>query len=62
MTAAGIGRASHAQEVDVRSVAVGRTLLIAGLCALIPLVGNIVASFLTEWPVGEAGLWYPPLE
>ncbi len=30
-------------------VAVGKTLLIAGVCAVIPLVGNVVASFLTTW-------------
>lgn len=27
----------------------GRTVLVAGLTALIPLIGNVVASFLTEW-------------
>ena len=41
----------------MRSVAVGRTLLIAGLCALIPLVGNVVAH--SDRVAGEnLGLWY----
>lgn len=30
-------------------VAVGKTLLIAGVCAIIPLAGNVAASFLTTW-------------
>lgn len=30
-------------------VAVGKTLLIAAACAVIPLIGNIVASFFTTW-------------
>jgi hypothetical protein len=38
---------------------VGRTLLIAGLCALIPLGGNVVASFVTEWSGGRAWLVVP---
>ncbi len=32
-----------------RRVAVGKTLLIAAACAIIPLIGNVVASFLTNW-------------
>jgi hypothetical protein len=32
-----------------RKVAVGRTMLIAAVCAVIPLTGNVVASFLTSW-------------
>jgi hypothetical protein len=38
---------------------VGRTLLIAGLCALIPLAGNVVASSLTEWTGGRSWLVVP---
>lgn len=34
---------------DTHRVAVGRTLLIAGVCAIIPLIGNVVASFVTTW-------------
>jgi hypothetical protein len=34
---------------------VGKTLLIAGLCSLIPLIGNVVASFVTVWT--GAGSW-----
>jgi hypothetical protein len=30
-------------------VAVGKTLAIAAVCAIIPLIGNIAASFLTTW-------------
>ena len=30
-------------------VAVGKTLTIAAVCAVIPLIGNIAASFLTTW-------------
>lgn len=32
-----------------RKVAVGKTLFIAAVCAIIPLIGNVVASFLTTW-------------
>lgn len=41
------------------TVAVRKTLLIAGLCALIPLGGNVVASFLTEWTGGRSWLVVP---
>jgi hypothetical protein len=34
-------------------------LLIAGLCALIPLVGNVVASFVTVWTGGRSWLIVP---
>ena len=37
------------QESGTRDVSVGRTLLIAAVCAIIPLAGNVVASFLTTW-------------
>jgi hypothetical protein len=30
-------------------VAVGKTLFIAAVCAIVPLIGNVVASFLTTW-------------
>jgi hypothetical protein len=30
-------------------VAVGKTLVIAAVCAIIPLIGNVVASFVTTW-------------
>jgi hypothetical protein len=30
-------------------VAVGKTLVIAAVCAVVPLIGNVVASFLTTW-------------
>jgi hypothetical protein len=36
-------------EHNPRRVAVGKTLLIAAVCAIIPLIGNVVASFLTTW-------------
>jgi hypothetical protein len=31
------------------NVAVGKTLSIAAACAVVPLIGNVVASFLTTW-------------
>jgi hypothetical protein len=37
------------QGGGVRRVAVGKTLLIAAVCAIIPLIGNVLASFLTTW-------------
>lgn len=37
------------QESGARDVAVGKTLLIAAVCAIVPLIGNVVASFLTTW-------------
>ena len=40
-------------------VPVGKTLLIAGLCALIPLAGNVAASFLTEWTGERSWLVVP---
>jgi len=43
----------------MQRVAVGRTVLIAGLCALIPLGGNVVASFLTVWTGGRSWLVVP---
>ena len=39
--------ASH--RTGTRGVAVGKTLFIAAVCAVIPLIGNVVASFLTTW-------------
>ena len=36
-------------------VAVGKTLLIAAVCAIIPLIGNVTASFLTTW--SGVGSW-----
>lgn len=36
-----------------------RTLGIAGLCALIPLAGNVAASFLTVWTGGRSWLAVP---
>lgn len=36
-------------ESGARDVAVGKTLLIAAVCAIVPLIGNVVASFLTTW-------------
>jgi hypothetical protein len=38
---------------------IGRTLIIAGVCALIPLAGNVAASFLTEWTGGASWLVVP---
>jgi hypothetical protein len=38
---------------------VGKTLLIAGLCSLVPLGGNVVASFLTVWTGGRSWLVVP---
>ncbi len=32
-----------------RKVAVGKTLFIAAVCAIVPLIGNVVASFVTTW-------------
>jgi hypothetical protein len=43
----------------VRRVPVGKTLLIAGLCALIPLFGNVAASFLTTRTGGGSWLVVP---
>jgi hypothetical protein len=43
----------------MQRVPVGRTLLIAGVCALIPLAGNVAASFLTEWTGGRSWLVVP---
>jgi hypothetical protein len=37
------------QRTGTRGVAVGKTLVIAAVCAVIPLIGNVVASFLTTW-------------
>ena len=42
------GSGASAQR-DAHKVAVGKTLLIAGVCAIIPLIGNVVASFVTTW-------------
>ncbi len=39
---------ASAQKSEHR-VAVGKTLLIAGVCAIVPLIGNVVASFVTTW-------------
>jgi len=36
-------------QTGARKVAVGKTLFIAAVCAIIPLIGNVVASFLTTW-------------
>jgi hypothetical protein len=52
-------RQPHRAGVDVQRVPVGRTLLIAGLSALLPLGGNVVASFLTEWSGGGSWLAVP---
>jgi hypothetical protein len=38
---------------------VGQTLLIASVCYLLPLGGNVVASFLTEWTGGRSWLVAP---
>lgn len=43
----------------MQRVPVGRTLLIAGLCALIPLGGNVAASFVTVWTGGRSWLVVP---
>jgi hypothetical protein len=43
----------------VRRVPVGKTLLIAGVCALIPLFGNVAASFLTTRTGGGSWLVVP---
>jgi hypothetical protein len=43
----------------VRRVAVGRTLLVAGLCALVPLIGNVVATSLKGWTGGATWLVVP---
>jgi hypothetical protein len=37
------------QESRARDVAVGKTLAIAAVCAIVPLIGNVAASFLTTW-------------
>jgi hypothetical protein len=47
------------QGVDVQNVRMGRTLAIAGVVALIPLLGNVVASFLTTW-TGSLSWMVPP--
>lgn len=47
------------KEPDPHRVPVGRTLLIAGVCALIPLLGNVGASFVTEWTGGRSWLVVP---
>jgi hypothetical protein len=52
-------RQPHRAGVDVQRVPVGRTLLIAGVSALLPLGGNVVASFLTEWSGGGSWLAVP---
>jgi hypothetical protein len=36
-------------ERGARKVAVGKTLFVAAVCAIIPLIGNVVASFVTTW-------------
>jgi hypothetical protein len=36
-------------QAGAHKVAVGKTLSIAAVCAIIPLIGNVVASFLTTW-------------
>jgi hypothetical protein len=43
----------------VRRVPVGKTLLIAGVCAMIPLLGNVAASFLTTRTGGGSWLVVP---
>ena len=43
----------------MRRVPVGKTLLIAGVCALIPLLGNVAASFLTTRTGGGSWLVVP---
>lgn len=43
----------------MQRVPLGRTLLIAGLCSLIPLGGNVAASFLTVWTGGRSWLVVP---
>jgi len=48
------GSGASAQR-GAHKVAVGKTLLIAGVCALIPLIGNVIASFVTTWT--GAGSW-----
>ncbi len=47
------------EERGPRRVAVGKTLLIAAGCAIIPLIGNVVASFLTTWTGAETWLAGP---
>lgn len=42
------GSGASAQR-GAHKVAVGKTLLIAATCAIIPLIGNVVASFVTTW-------------
>ena len=43
----------------MKKVPVGRTLLIAGACALIPLLANVVASFVKEWTGSKSWLAVP---
>jgi hypothetical protein len=42
------GSRRSAGSIAFTVVPVGKTLLIAGACALVPLIGNVVASFVTE--------------
>jgi hypothetical protein len=43
----------------VQKVPVGKTLLIAAACSLIPLIGNVAASFVTEWTGAKSWLVVP---
>lgn len=43
----------------MQGVAVGKTLLIAALCFLIPLIFNVIASFLTVWTGASSWLVGP---
>ncbi len=49
------------EERGSRRVAVGKTLLIAAVCAIIPLIGNVIASFLTTWTGAETWLAGPAI-
>jgi hypothetical protein len=49
------------EQSSVHRVAVGKTLLIAALCAIIPLIGNVVASFLTTWTGAVSWLVAPAI-
>ena len=42
-----------------RRAPLGKTLLIAGACALVPLLGNVSASFVTDWTGGGSWLVVP---
>jgi hypothetical protein len=47
------------ESVAARQVRLGRTMGIAGLCALVPLLGNAIATLLTGWASRASWLIVP---